>query len=97
MERFDPRGCRLYLTAEEREAFVEAANGTERKVRTFCLVLAYTGCRISEALALTPKRLNFSGRAIVYPNILSMAALRLVRLLQKRSLAQSGLCSKLSI
>ena len=61
----DPQGRRLYLTAEERAAFIEAANNAEREVRTFCLVLVYTGCRISEALALTPKSFDFSGRSIV--------------------------------
>jgi len=38
-------------------------------VRTFCLVLAYTGCRISEALALTPKSFDFPGRAIVFETL----------------------------
>ena len=51
MELFDTQGRRPYLTAKERGAFVEAANNAEREVRTFCLVLVYTGCRISEALA----------------------------------------------
>ena len=35
MELFDPQGHRLYLTAEERDAFIEAANDAEREVRTF--------------------------------------------------------------
>ena len=50
-------------------AFVEAANNARREVRTFCLVLAYTGCRISEALALTPRSFDFSGRAIVFETL----------------------------
>ena len=65
MDLFDRQGRRLYLTAKERGAFVEAANGAPREARTFCLVLVYTGCRISEALALTPRSFDFSGRAIV--------------------------------
>ena len=69
MELFDPLGRRLYLTAEEREAFVAAANNAGREVRTFCLVLAYTGCRISEALALTPRSFDFSGRAIGFETL----------------------------
>jgi integrase len=32
-------------------------------------VLAYTGCRISEALALTPRSFDFSGRAIVFETL----------------------------
>jgi integrase/recombinase XerD len=56
----------LYLNAEERAVFIEAANNAKRDVRTFCLVLAYTGWRISEAPALTPKIFDFSWRAIVF-------------------------------
>jgi integrase len=55
--------------ARERGAFVEAANNAEREVRTFCLVLAYAGCRIPEALALTPKSFDFPGRAIVFETL----------------------------
>jgi integrase len=69
MELFDPQGRRLYLTAEERETFIETANNTEREVRTFCPVLACTGCRISEALALAPRSFDFSGRAIVFETL----------------------------
>lgn len=47
-------GTRKYLTAAERERFIEAAQAHPRQdVRLLCLTLAYTGCRISEALALT--------------------------------------------
>ncbi len=69
MELFDTQGRRLYLTAEERTAFLEAAKAAPREVRTFCLVLAFTGCRISEALALTPKSFDFSGKAIVFETL----------------------------
>src|SRR5262249_5558994 len=47
-------GQRKYLTPAERVRFLEAANACRRAdLRTLCLTLAYTGCRISEALALT--------------------------------------------
>ncbi len=69
MELFDTQGRRLYLTEEERTAFLEAAKDAPREVRTFCLVLAFTGCRISEALALTPKSFDFSGKAIVFETL----------------------------
>jgi len=36
-----------------------------RAARTLCLTLHYTGCRVSEALALTPKRVDLSGKVIV--------------------------------
>jgi integrase len=48
-------GQRKYLTAAERLRFLEAAIACPRaELRTLCLTLAYTGCRISEALALGP-------------------------------------------
>jgi len=50
----DKHGQRKYLNAAERKAFKSAAERKHREVRTFCLVLYYTGCRISEALALAP-------------------------------------------
>jgi len=47
-------GQRKYLTPSERARFIAAANACPRaELRTLCLTLAYTGCRISETLALT--------------------------------------------
>lgn len=52
-------GQRKYLTAQERERFIAAANACLRpEVAALCLVLAYSGCRISEALALTHGSIN---------------------------------------
>src|SRR5260221_12243983 len=62
---FDQQGRRLYLTDEERKAFLNAASKAPREVRSFCSTLHYTGCRISEALALTPKSIDLSGKVIV--------------------------------
>lgn len=61
----DPQGKRLYLTADERRAFMAAASRAARPVRTFCAVLHDSGCRISEALALTPERIDLTGQAVV--------------------------------
>jgi integrase/recombinase XerD len=48
-------GQRKYLTPAERARFLDAAKACPRvDLRTLCLTLAYAGCRISEALALTP-------------------------------------------
>jgi integrase/recombinase XerD len=55
---FDDQGNRLYLTDEERTAFLAASKKTPRQVRTFCAVLHFTGCRLSEALELTPRRID---------------------------------------
>jgi len=46
-------GQRKYLTAAERKRFIAAAEMAPPSVRTFCLTLAYCGCRITEALNLT--------------------------------------------
>lgn len=47
-------GRRKYLNAAERTRFIRAARNQRRAdIGALCLVLTYTGCRISEALALT--------------------------------------------
>ena len=66
----DPNGNRLYLTPNEREAFIEAAKRSpSRDVRTFATILYITGCRISEALALTPGRIDFNAEVIVFETL----------------------------
>jgi len=66
-ELFTLEGNRKYLTAEEQEQFIKTASQQERaEVRTFALTLAYTGCRISEALELTPERIDISAKAIMF-------------------------------
>ena len=66
MQLFNKDGQRLYFTDEDRKAFLQAADKAPREVRTFCSVIAYTGCRISEALALMPKSIDFSAKVIVF-------------------------------
>lgn len=63
---FDPKGKRLYLTADEREAFYQAAKDHKREVRTLCHTLHITGCRISEALELTTDRIDLREQSIVF-------------------------------
>ena len=47
------RTGRKYLSAEERQRFIAAARRAVRpEVQTFALTLTFSGCRISEALAL---------------------------------------------
>ena len=66
MRLFDTAGNRLYLNAEEREAFLAAARKRPPDERTFAETLTYTGCRISEALEITPRRVELdSGRVIL--------------------------------
>jgi len=62
---YDKTGSRKYLTSKERRAFIGAALLTRDDISTFGLTLAYTGARISEVLALTPQRIDFSLQGIV--------------------------------
>ena len=56
---------RLYVTAEERRRFIAAARAYERTdVATFAATLAYTGCRISEALAVRAADVDLVERTI---------------------------------
>lgn len=68
-ELFNIAGKRLYLTDSERKKFLAAADDEERFVRSFCYVLAYTGCRISEALQLVGERIDFAAGAIVFESL----------------------------
>lgn len=61
---FDDQGNRLYLNADERAAFIEAAKTADRPLKCFCHALHYTGCRISEALELTPRRIDLAEQAL---------------------------------
>lgn len=68
MQLHDACGKRLYLTSEERRAFLAAARAA-RPVRTLCGVLHTAGCRVSEALALTPERVDLAGGALVFETL----------------------------
>jgi integrase len=58
-------GQRKYLNAAERARFIAAAKTHSRgSVRTLCLVLAFTGARISEALSLTAGAVDAGSIAI---------------------------------
>ena len=66
MRLYDTQGHRLYLTGSERDDFRRAAEKAPREVRTYCHTLLYTGCRPSEALALTADRVDFQAQAITF-------------------------------
>ena len=69
MQLYDAAGRRLYFTEDERRAFQAAAAKAPREVRTFCTTLHATGCRISEALALTADRVDLVGRVVVFESL----------------------------
>lgn len=54
MSIYSPSGERKYINADERRRFLEVARGSDPLTRSLCLTLVYTGCRLSEALALSP-------------------------------------------
>lgn len=62
----DNNGLRLYLNNKERQSFLSASTGEKREVKAFCHALALTGCRVSEALQITPRRVDFSEKTITF-------------------------------
>ena len=63
---FDLSGRRKYLNKAEQKAYFRVARKIKNKSeRAFCLMLYYTGCRISEALNLRPGSLDVSERSVV--------------------------------
>jgi integrase len=63
------RGRPQRLTAEERNTFLRAAERADRPMRTLCMTLAYSGCRLSEALALTADRIDLAAGALVFESL----------------------------
>jgi integrase/recombinase XerD len=62
-------GARKYLTAGERAAFLREAERADRSVHTLCMTLAYAGCRLSEALALTADRVDLAAGVLVFESL----------------------------
>lgn len=63
---FDIYGARKYLNAAEARRFLVVARKLPPPQRLFCEVLFYTGCRISEALELIPRRLDTDDKRIIF-------------------------------
>ena len=69
IELFDPAGHRKYLTPSERLRFEETAKAMDGDTATFCLMLLYTGCRISEALNLRLRHIDFESKAVIFETL----------------------------
>ncbi len=69
MRLYNTDGNRLYLTMQERAAFLDTARLVRPEVRSFAETLAYTGCRISEALELVPKRVQLDAGRVVFRSL----------------------------
>lgn len=63
---FDLNGQRKYLTQNEAKNLLAAASKADQPTRLFCRLLYYTGCRISEALQITPRRLDAETGRIIF-------------------------------
>ncbi|MES2988720.1 MAG: site-specific integrase [Pseudomonadota bacterium] len=61
---FDAAGRRKYLNADERRRFLAAADRLAPERKALCYLLAYTGCRVSEALALRADQLDDQPAAV---------------------------------
>lgn len=55
---FDAKGARKYVSHGEWVRFLDTAQTLEPKARALCELVAFTGCRISEALAVTVGQLD---------------------------------------
>ena len=62
---YNKGGRRKFLTAGERREFLDACHDAPAHERSLCLVLAYTGCQLVEALALTAANIDLAGDAIL--------------------------------
>ncbi len=62
---YDNNGQRKYLTSTERDRFIQAAIQMPLDEQSFCLAIAYSGCRISEALQLTSNRVDLVEQVLI--------------------------------
>ncbi|MEJ7927041.1 tyrosine-type recombinase/integrase [Sphingobium sp. AN641] len=63
---FDSNGQRKYLTQSESQCLLALSNKEDRQTRMFCHLLYYTGCRCSEGLQITPRRLDLETGRIIF-------------------------------
>ncbi len=62
------QGQRKYLTPTERQSFLRHTDSSS-KIATFCATLVHTGCRISEALALTVDRVDLADGVLIFESL----------------------------
>lgn len=62
---YDGQGRRKYLTASERRRFRAEAEKLPTLEKNFSLMLYFTGLRISEALEMTPQRLDLASGVVM--------------------------------
>lgn len=58
---------RAWLKPDEAKRLIEAARSVEERFGIFCMFLLYSGCRLGEAVNLTPANLNIEERTVHVP------------------------------
>lgn len=69
IQLFDHAGHRKYLTLSERERFEKAAHKADGITSTFCLMLLYTGCRLSEALHVRLRHVDDATQSVTFETL----------------------------
>ena len=63
---FTAEGDRKYVTSKETRRFLRCAKTEDPEKYLLCMLLAYTGCRVSEAVKLTTRSLDFETKSIIF-------------------------------
>lgn len=66
---YDQGGNRKYITASERRRFLDAARRQSPQIETFCHMLAHSGARISEVLAMRPGNVDVNAGLVVIESL----------------------------
>ena len=67
---FNSQGQRLYLNSDERLRLQQAARQSDDSLAEyFCLMLLNTGCRLSEAIALTPASIDLNQGVVIFKTL----------------------------
>jgi integrase/recombinase XerD len=69
MSLYGPGGRRKYLTAAERRRFVRALQRVSPNVRLFCLLLVWSGGRLSETLAVTADSFDLDSGLVTFETL----------------------------
>lgn len=63
---FNKQGQRKYLTKCEVNNFIQSSQDYPIEITAFCWMLAFSGCRISEALSLQDDSIDFEAQNVVF-------------------------------
>jgi integrase/recombinase XerD len=66
---FGRNGQRKYMTTAERNTFLHAASGFDDVTLTLCWLISATGCRISEALAVSQHNIDWETKMVVFESL----------------------------